>query len=113
MKSGFERSDNLYWDEERNKYCPDYSKNNWKWTYVYKLENLEIRAIIKKRSISIFSIDYSKFSKWSKKPWEYCIFSKIDANSIESFNEIVDILPKNIQRNIKIQSLLSNVSRRH
>lgn len=113
MKLGFERSYNLYWDDDQRKYCIDSSKNNWKWTYIYRVDNLEIRAIINKRSISIFLIDYSRLSKWSQRPSENCIFSKIDVHSIESFNEIIKILPKNIQRNIKLQSILSNVSRRH
>lgn len=82
LKAGFKRSQNLRWDVNAQKYVDDYSKNNWVWTYIYEMNPIEVRAIVNKRSIAIFTIDYSKKSKWGNKPSENCIFSRVDAHSI-------------------------------
>jgi hypothetical protein len=107
LKSGFERSPNLIWDPEESRYVQDSSKNNWKWTYVYKINpKFEIRAIVSKKSLSIFTLDYKSLSKWGKKPLERCIFSCVNIYNIKSFGEILNTLPPDVRRDIKLKCIL-------
>jgi hypothetical protein len=103
LKAGFKRSQNLIWDVSAQKYVDD---SKWIWTYTYKMDPIEVRAVINKRSISIFTIDYSKKSKWGNNPMEKCIFNRVCINSATSFSEIIKSLPKDLQRDIKIKSIL-------
>lgn len=117
LRSGFDRSPNLIWDNTESKYVQDLSKNNWKWTYVYTMgRKMEIRAVIIKKSISIYLVDHSHVSKWGSKPIEKCIFSRTNIYSIKSFDEISKSLPVQVQRDIKLKYILSrriNISRCH
>ena len=99
LKFGFERKPNTIWDSSIRQYVQDCSKNNYKWTYIYKMSKEEwIKVVINRRSLSLYQIEIGIK--------ETLLFQKKDHQEIKSFSEVINSLPTESLRNLKIKSIL-------